>query len=287
MTGSKPIIDASPQASPSPQVPSADPLAIASLPLHPDIWQETLGWCPSDRQQQQFQQLYHQICVGNQSLNLTRITQPDEFWEKHLWDSLSGIHFLLTENQMDSAAKQDDPSTDHSVDSQIERVLDLGTGAGFPGLPVAIARPHWQLTLLDSTRKKIAFIDSILSQLDLGNVRTFTHRAETLGRNSHHRYQYDLVLVRAVAAAPVCAEYALPFLKVGGQSILYRGHWTPEEEDSLLYALDLLGGTLEAIYEWETPLNQGDRHCIIIRKTEKTPRYFPRDIGIPTKDPLA
>ncbi|MEB3232932.1 MAG: 16S rRNA (guanine(527)-N(7))-methyltransferase RsmG, partial [Leptolyngbyaceae bacterium] len=267
MTGSTPYLDPLAQ---SPMVQAIAP----TLPLHLDIWQDTLGWCPSDRQQQQFQSLYEQIYVGNQSLNLTRITQPDEFWEKHLWDALSGIHFLLgqlspealldeglptnpTENPAASPAEncdltaensdltaenRNDPHMDEHYDGdtpepvtvpQIEKVLDIGTGAGFPGLPVAIACPHWQLTLLDSTRKKIAFIDSILAQLELTNVHTFTHRAEALGRNSHHRYQYDLVLVRAVAATPVCAEYALPFLKVGGLGILYRGRWTEAEEDSL------------------------------------------------------
>ncbi|NEQ95222.1 MAG: 16S rRNA (guanine(527)-N(7))-methyltransferase RsmG [Cyanothece sp. SIO2G6] len=221
---------------------------------------------------------------GDNPADNQTVNQEDNLVDHQAVDREDCEDNLVDHQTIDQANKLVSHQT---IDQEIKRVLDIGTGAGFPGLPVAIARPSWQITLLDSTRKKIAFIDSILPKIELTNVHTFTHRAETLGRNSHHRYQYDLVLVRAVAAATVCAEYALPFLKVGGQGVLYRGRWTAAEEESLLYALDLLGGTIEAIYEWETPLSQGDRHCIIIRKIEKTPRFFPRDVGVPAKDPLA
>ncbi|MEM9218302.1 MAG: 16S rRNA (guanine(527)-N(7))-methyltransferase RsmG [Cyanobacteria bacterium P01_F01_bin.150] len=240
------------------------------LPHHSDHWLRTLNWSPSDRQQQQFQVLYQKVCEGNRSVNLTRIIEPDDFWEKHLWDSLSGVKpFLQTE------------------ETPAYRVLDIGSGAGFPGLPIAIAFPHWSITLLDSTRKKMAFVQNTLADIGLANVRTVVERAETLGRDSQHRHRYNLVTIRAVAAAAACAEYALPFLKIEGKAILYRGRWAEFELTDLKKALKKLGGEVEDIQALSTPLSGGDRHCIVIRKTAKTPKAYPRAVGIPAKTPLS
>ena len=317
--------------------PGPSPSTPQTLPLHADLWTRTLGWCPSDRQQQQFQRLYEHICEANRSLNLTRITEPEEFWEKHLWDSLSGVQsFLEAQTQppgeasgaqvqssgggeesapspiappvgiteSDAIESQEDERVSDGSDGQaytdiVEdksssqaprsprfKVLDIGTGAGFPGLPVAIAFPYWHVTLLDSTRKKMAFIQGILPDLQLDTVRTVTDRAEALGHDTRHRYRYDLVLIRAVASASVCAEYVLPFLKVQGQAVLYRGRWAEYEMVELKQALNILGGSIETIHALSTPLSGGDRHCIIIRKDKKTPKGFPRGVGVPTKTPL-
>lgn len=183
-----------------------------TLPELNEVWQETIGWQPTEAQQQQFQQLYQSILVGNRQLNLTRITEPQEFWEKHLWDSLRGIQPWLS-------------SLDAS-DSKSLKAIDIGTGAGFPGVPAAIVCANWQITLLDSTRKKIAFIDSLLTQLNLRNAKTLVDRVEAIGQERHYRDHYNLALIRAVSAASVCAEYTLPLLKVGGTAVLYRGQWT-------------------------------------------------------------
>jgi 16S rRNA (guanine527-N7)-methyltransferase len=230
-------------------------------------WQETMNWQPTDRQQLQLQSLYNEVITANQQLNLTRITQPEEFWEKHLWDSLRGVGDLIN----NPAALQ---------------VIDIGTGAGFPGLPLAIARPDWQLTLVDSTAKKVGFIESILPELGLTNVRPIVSRIEELGQNRSHRHQSDLALIRAVAAANICAEYALPLVKVGGTAILYRGNWTEDETTSLELAVAKLGGEISQIDRFTTPISHSIRHCIWLHKTTDTHPYYPRAIGIPTQKPL-
>ncbi|MEM9980636.1 MAG: 16S rRNA (guanine(527)-N(7))-methyltransferase RsmG, partial [Cyanobacteria bacterium P01_D01_bin.2] len=190
---------------------------MTDLPLYGETWQETLQWQPSKAQQALFSRLYQGVLVGNRQVNLTRITEPDGFWEKHLWDSLSGLAPWYEPQQPEWLPP-------------VKTVIDIGTGGGFPGLPVAIAQPQWQITLLDSTRKKIAFLDTLCEQLGLTNTTLVAERAEMAGRDRSHRAQYDLALVRAVGAASVCAEYALPLLKVGGFAVLFRGQWTDEEE---------------------------------------------------------
>ncbi|WP_309741075.1 16S rRNA (guanine(527)-N(7))-methyltransferase RsmG [Chamaesiphon sp. OTE_20_metabat_361] len=236
-----------------------------SLP-NVDVWQG-IDWCPSDRQQVQLQALYTEVITANQQLNLTRITAPEEFWEKHLWDSVRGVGELIS-------------------DSRAFQVIDIGTGAGFPGLPLAIARADWQLTLVDSTNKKIGFIESIAPELDLPNIHPLVSRIEELGQQRQHRHQYDLALVRAVASANVCAEYALPLVKVGGTAILYRGNWTEEEASSLELAVAKLGGEIVKTDLFYTPLTNSIRHCIWLHKTTDTHPYYPRAIGIPTQKPL-
>jgi 16S rRNA (guanine527-N7)-methyltransferase len=237
------------------------------LPTMVKLWQETMNWQPTDRQQSQLQSLYNEVIIANQQLNLTRITQPEEFWEKHLWDSLRGVGDLI--NHPDAL-----------------QVIDIGTGAGFPGLPLAIARPDWQLTLVDSTAKKVGFIESIAPELGLTNVRSIVSRIEELGQNRSHRHRSDLALIRAVAAANICAEYALPLVKVGGTAILYRGNWTEEETTSLELAVAKLGGEIGKIDRFTTPISHSIRHCIWLHKTTDTHPYYPRAIGIPTQKPL-
>jgi 16S rRNA (guanine527-N7)-methyltransferase len=227
------------------------------LPLMVDIWQQTLNWQPDEKQQQQFQQLYSSIVAGNRQLNLTRITEPKDFWEKHLWDSLRGIAPFLG-NPL--------PITNDQLPITNPQVIDIGTGAGFPGVPCAIAHPHWQVTLLDSTRKKIAFLDTLLAQIGLPNAKTLLGRSEQINQKSQHRKTYDLALIRAVGAASLCAEYALPFLKVGGLAILYRGHWTDEEAADLQPVIQRLSSKLESIEPFTTPLSQSVRHCLYLRK---------------------
>lgn len=253
--------------------------ASSTLPNFPDLWQETLGWQPSVAQNSLFQQLYEGILEGNQQLNLTRITDPVEFWEKHLWDSLSGIKSFL---QIPSDTLT--PDTRHPTPYQ---VIDIGTGAGFPGLPIAIAQPSWHVTLLDSTRKKLDFVNQLLEHLDIANATTLVDRVEQIGSDRAHREQYDLVLVRAVGAASICVEYALPLVKVGGLAVLYRGQWLEEEEKELVPVVNLLlGGELERVEAFKTPITQGDRHCLYIRKVAPTQLLYPRAVGIPAQKPL-
>ncbi|MGF1524170.1 MAG: 16S rRNA (guanine(527)-N(7))-methyltransferase RsmG [Leptolyngbyaceae cyanobacterium] len=250
------------------------------LPDHVQTWQDSLQWQPAPEQQAQFQAIYAGILAGNQQMNLTRITEPTEFWEKHLWDSLSGLSPWLQTPEL-----RPDWLAEHVIDKVT--AIDIGTGAGFPGLPAAIALPSWQITLLDSTQKKIRFLQELVQERGLGNVRAIADRAEFLAHQPGHREQYDLALVRAVGSAATCAEYALPLIKVGGIALLYRGQWTEEEAQSLAQAAGQLGGHLLAQQPRKTPLSQGTRHCIYLHKHSRTGETFPRTAGIPAKQPLA
>lgn len=244
------------------------PTSLPTLPPLTDLWQTTLQWTPTPTQQELLQQLYQGILEGNQVLNLTRITAPEEFWEKHIWDSFSGLQDYLKQATAPN------------------RIIDIGTGGGFPGLPAAIAFPASTITLLDATRKKITFLETLAQSLGLTNVVTVTERAEALGQHPQHREQYDLALLRAVAPANVCAEYALPLVQLGGRVILYRGQWTPEEEKELVGAIAHLGGQLARVDALTTPLSQSLRHCIYIDKVAPTPERFPRAVGVPRQRPL-
>lgn len=248
------------------------------LPEHLEVWQNTLHWQPTVEQQGLFQQLYAGILAGNQQLNLTRITEPEEFWEKHLWDSLSGIAPWLS-----SAIALPEPLPLPPTC----RVIDIGSGGGFPGLPVAIAQPHWQVSCLDSTRKKMAFLAELGQALGLSQLKTLADRAEAAGQHPAHREAYDLALIRAVGSASVCAEYALPLVAVGGVAVLYRGQWSADEAAALAAALPLLGGRLLLVRPVTTPLSAGTRHCLYIQKQQPTAAAFPRAVGLPGKQPLA
>lgn len=241
------------------------------LPENNSIWEETLHWQPTAEQQRQYQKLYELILAGNRKLNLTRITEVEDFWEKHLWDSLRGILPVL------------EPGESRE---KVEKIIDIGTGAGFPGLPVAIALPRAEVTLLDSTRKKIDFIANLLGDMGIKNAIPLTGRVEDIARKPERRELYDIALIRAVAAPSVCAEYALPLVKKGGLAILYRGDFLPEEERGLEKAAKLLGGKIEAIAPLATPLSKSDRHYLYLRKIAATPDKFPRPVGVPRQKPL-
>jgi 16S rRNA (guanine527-N7)-methyltransferase len=236
------------------------------LPEIADLWQQTLNWQPTAQERCQFQRLYELILEGNRQLNLTRITDPLEFWEKHLWDSLRGIVPLLKD--------------------EARRVIDIGTGAGFPGVPVAITKPSWTVTLLDSTLKKITFLDTLLAQLGIQNATTLTGRAEMVGKQPQHRQTYDVALIRAVGSASVCAEYALPLLQPGGLAVLYRGQWTAAEAEALQRAVEQQGGVIEATEEFTTPLSQSIRHCLYLRKVTDTRTKLARPVRVPAQKPL-
>ncbi|MBE9030266.1 16S rRNA (guanine(527)-N(7))-methyltransferase RsmG [filamentous cyanobacterium LEGE 11480] len=238
------------------------------LPQMLDQWQSTLGWQPTEAQQQLFQRLYQTIVITNQSFNLTRITEPNDFWEKHLWDSLRGIQAWLT------------------TDPKSLSLVDIGTGAGLPGLPIAIVKPDWQLTLVDSTRKKVKFVQQTAEDLELKGVNALSDRAEQLGHSKYYRAQYDLATIRAVSKPSVCAEYVLPLLKVGGTAILYRGQWTDEDAQACERAMAELGGKVDRVETFETPLTNGARSCAYLKKITPTSTDYPRAVGLPTQKPL-
>ncbi len=241
-----------------------------TLPNLDEVWQETMNWKPNDRQKELFNGLYREILIGNQETNLTRITEKQDFWEKHLWDSL-----IVFKNIETIAGKN--PKI---------KAIDIGTGAGFPGIPVAIAHPSWKVKLLDATRKKIYFLQSLIEKLGLKNLKTLIGRVEEIGREKIHREAYNIALIRAVGKPSVCAEYALPLLEIGGFAILYRGNWSVEETDSLNVVVSQLGGKIALVEAFETPLTNSIRHCIYLEKISSTPSKFPRGVGIPSHQPL-
>ncbi len=247
----------------------------SSSPILPEmltVWKQTLNWQPTTEQQQSFQNLYELILELNQQLNLTRITDTEDFWEKHLWDSIRGIAPILF--------------GDSSMVPAEPKWIDIGTGGGFPGVPIALIFPSSTVTLLDSTRKKITALTAIVEQLNLKNAIPLVGRAEEIGQQQIYRETYDFALLRAVAPVSVCAEYALPLLTTGGLAILYRGQWTTEEEKELRAVAKQLGGALEFIQPSKTPLTQSIRHYVYLRKTAPTPKKFPRPVGIPRQKPL-
>ena len=229
-------------------------LEISQLPIHQSIWQETLTWSPTDSDYRLFQQLYRQILIVNQHLNLTRITEPADFWEKHLWDSLAGI-IPLIENQTLTA--------DTSL-----KFLDIGTGAGFPGIPISICFPNWHVCLLDSKQKKINFLNQLTQELALNNTETVAARAEALSKTQSHRKHYDVVTIRAVSNPVQCLKYALPLLKIGGIVILYRGHWYQEEQTELERVGKELGAKIDNVVAKHTPISQSVRHWVYLQKND-------------------
>ncbi|MEM6716899.1 MAG: 16S rRNA (guanine(527)-N(7))-methyltransferase RsmG [Cyanobacteria bacterium P01_C01_bin.147] len=249
---------------------------MSPLPDLTNSWQATLQWQPTSEQQAQFQQLFQGILLGNQQMNLTRITEPTEFWEKHLWDALSGLAPWLSSTSQ--------PSWLPSVPAL--RAIDIGAGAGIPGFPAAIALPDWHVTLLDSTQKKVRFLQELAQTMSLRQVKAIADRAEFLAHQPSHREQYDVALLRAVGSAATCAEYALPLLKLGGVAILYRGQWSDEDSQQLDRVAAQLGGRLVDVQSRQTPLTQGERHCLYLQKQRTTAEDFPRAVGIPAKTPL-
>lgn len=206
-------------------------------------WQKTLNWEPNLDQELAFQNVYDLVIEGNKTQNLTRIITPSDFWEKHIWDSLRGILPVWSQQDL--------------------QVIDIGSGAGFPGVPIAITHPTWQVTLLDSTLKKTAFIDSLIQSIFLTNATSLTGRAEQLNSGAHYK-QYDLALVRAVGNADLCAQYSIPFLKKSGMAILYRGQWSDEEHNSLAATCKSLRSKVVFLDRFLTPLSSSMRNCIHI-----------------------
>ena len=239
------------------------------LPIFEKIWEQKLNWKPTKEQLDQWEKLYQEIILINDKVNLTRIVQPEEFWEKHLWDSVTGIIGL----QFFQYSKK-------------IKVIDIGTGGGFPGLPINIIFPTWNFTFLDSRRKKIEVVNFLLKTLGLKDSWALTGRAENIAHNSDFREKYDVALIRAVGKSSTCIEYILPFLTIGGRGVLYRGNWDIQEELSLKVILKKLGGKLISVKELKTPLTDSIRNFVYIQKIQPTSKNFPRDIGIPKRNPL-
>lgn len=225
----------------------------------------------TDRQLAAFQRYYEELVAWNERFNLTAITEFEPVQIRHFLDSLS---CLLAEE------------TRRALNRPVARAIDVGSGAGFPGIPLKIVCPGLRLTLLEATGKKVSFLAHVVEQLGLQRVMALHARAEDLAHDPAHREGYDLALARAVAELPVVAEYTLPFCKVGGWLVAQKGEAGAAEAWRAEAAIQLLGGELRRVLHVELPGLPEDRSLVVVEKVSPTPKKYPRRAGIPGKRPL-
>jgi len=218
----------------------------------------------SEEQLEQFRIYYEMLVEKNKVMNLTGITEWDEVLEKHFLDSISLIRAVDLNQELS--------------------VMDMGTGAGFPGIPLKIAFPNLKVTLADSLNKRVLFLQEVIDALKLECIEAIHGRAEDLARDKKYREQYDLSVSRAVANLSTLSEYCLPFVKIGGQFISYKSGEIEEEVASSKSAVFLLGGKVKEIVKFE--LGESGRSFIVIDKVKGTPKTYPRKAGTPSKKPL-
>jgi len=237
---------------------------------------ERMGIPLTDEQLGSYQVYYETLIDWNQRVNLTRITDYEEVQTKHFLDSLSCLDVI--EHARKVSAKGADVSL---------KAIDVGTGAGFPGVALKIASPALSLTLLEATGKKVEFLRALVERLELANVVVINARAEEVGQNPMHRERYDLALARALAGMATLAELTLPLVQVGGLVIAQKGENPKAEVETARTAIDTLGGQVQEIDPVVIPGLDGTRHLVVLRKISPTPNKYPRRPGMPAKRPLA
>lgn len=227
---------------------------------------QALGIELTDKQISQFQLYYEMLIEKNKVMNLTAITEWEEVVDKHFIDSISLIKAADLEGK--------------------KTVLDLGCGAGFPGIPLKIVFPQLKITLLDSLNKRILFLQDVIRELGLEEIEALHGRAEDYARKAEYREQYDYCVSRAVANLTTLSEYCLPYVKKGGQFISYKSGKVKEELKEVKKAMFLLGGKVEEVISFTLPETEIERDFVVVRKEKNTPKKFPRKAGLPGKEPL-
>ena len=218
----------------------------------------------NEEQANKFYKYMELLLEWNEKMNLTAITEPDEVILKHFIDSITVEKYINKE----------------------AKIIDVGTGAGFPGIPLSIIRNDLNITLMDSLNKRIRFLDEVIEKNNLINVDTVHSRAEELARNTDYREKFDVATSRAVASLNVLLEYMVPFVKVGGYCICMKGSNVDEELDNAKKALDVLNCKVEKVERFNLPGSDYGRNIIIIKKIGKTSKKYPRKPGTPAKEPL-
>lgn len=220
----------------------------------------------TEQQMKSFAVYESELMSWNEKFNLTAIRDVEGIRIKHFLDSLTCLRVMKP--------------------LQNERIIDVGTGAGFPGIPLKIIHPELKLTLVESVGKKAGFCKHMVETLHLDNVDVLTLRAEEVGRLPNHRAQYDWALARAVASLPILSEYLVPLLKIGGRMLAQKGESAHAEAQISENALKLLGAQLQTIEKITLPGVVEERYLVVAKKIAATPALYPRTVGIPSKKPL-
>lgn len=225
-----------------------------------------IGITLTSRQKEQFVKFFELLVEWNKVMNLTGIIEYEEVNEKHFVDSLSLAQAIDIDN--------------------VETVIDIGTGAGFPGIPLKIAFPHLKIVLLDSLNKRINFLNRVIEELGLTEITTIHGRAEDYAKQMEYRERFDLCVSRAVANLATLSEYCLPYVRVGGMFIPYKSGEIDDEVLQAKKAIHILGGSLEQVIKFQLPDTEINRSFVKIIKIQNTAKKYPRKAGIPAKEPL-
>lgn len=215
----------------------------------------------------QFERYLELLQEWNEKINLTAITSQEEAYLKHFYDSLTvGLYIDFSD--------------------RVHSLCDVGSGAGFPSIPLKIMYPSLKVTIVDSLKKRIGFLETLVSSLNLENVSLYHDRAETFGQNKQFRQSFDFVTARAVARMSILAEFCLPITKKGGTFIAMKAAHANEELENAKHAIAILGGKVREDVQFDLPKHAGERHIILIDKKKETPNKYPRKPGTPNKTPL-